>query len=174
MHADPGGLRPRRGPGGNLADNRHVALQLGPAPDNPEAWAAAIADSYRVEMGEPLADPEELMDLPAVVLCHDTSADPVFVYANRAAQRLWRRTWQEFIGMPSRLTAPPQERAARARALAGGEVVRGYSGVRVTADGQRFTIAGAVVWPVTVPVDGSRIRVGQAATFGEWAEPAGS
>lgn len=155
-----------------LADNRHVTIHRAPTPDSPEAWAAAIADSYRVEVGEPLADPEELMDLSAVVLCHDTSADPVFVYANRAAQRLWRRTWQEFIGLPSRLTAPPQERASRARALASGEVVRGYSGVRITADGQPFTIADATVWPVTVPVDGSRIRVGQAATFGDWAEPA--
>lgn len=140
-------------------------------PDSPQAWAAAIADSYRVEVGTPLADAEELMDLPAVVLCHDTSVDPVFVYANRAAQRLWRRTWLEFMGLPSRLSAPPQERAARSRALAGGEVVRGYGGVRVTADGQLFTIAEATVWPVTVSVDGTRIRVGQAATFSEWTEP---
>jgi PAS domain-containing protein len=101
----------------------------------------------------------------AVVLCHDTSPDPLFVYANEAAQALWGRTWAEFIGWPSRLTAPPAERHARASVLAEGGVVRGYEGVRVDRRGRLFRIHDAVVWPV---MDEQGHVIGQAAMFDSW------
>jgi hypothetical protein len=88
-------------------------------------WPTAIADSYRRLVGEPLCAPTELEDLPAVVLCHDDSVDPILVFANRAARDLWEAP---LVGMPSRLTAPPEQRTERAVALAGTGVVRGYSG----------------------------------------------
>jgi hypothetical protein len=94
-----------------------------------------------------------------VVLCHDDSADPSFVYANRAAEELWQR---RLIGTPSRLTAPPEARAERANALRSGPVVKGYSGERVSASGRRFRILDATVWDV---VDEQGIQRGQAATF---------
>lgn len=125
-------------------------------------WPQWITQSYEQSVGASLCAPDELYDLPAVVLCHDTSVDPLFVYANAAAQQLWQRSWTEFIGWPSRLTAPAEQRAQRAQALASGEVVRGYSGVRVAADGTLFRIVDATVWPVT-DEDGN--VVGQAATF---------
>lgn len=125
-------------------------------------WPQWITASYEALVGEPLCAPDELCDLTAVVLCHDTSDDPVFVYANRAAQVLWERSWDDFIGWPSRLTAPPAERAQRAVALASGAMVRGYSGVRVSASGRRFRICDATVW--TVSDEFGEIR-GQAATF---------
>ena len=103
--------------------------------------------------------PSELDDLAAVVLCHDTSADPFFVYANRAAEALWQR---RLVGTPSRLTAPPDARAERATALRSGLVVRGYSGERVSASGRRFRILDATVWDV---VDEHGVQRGQAATF---------
>ena len=80
-------------------------------------WEWAIVASHRALVGEELCPAEDLFDYRGVVLCHDTSSDPLFVYANRTAQRLWRRSWEHFIGMPSRLTAPVQERAQRAAAL---------------------------------------------------------
>ena len=69
-------------------------------------WPTAIADSYRRLVGEPLCAPTELEDLPAVVLCHDDSVDPILVFANRAARDLWEAP---LVGMPSRLTAPPEQ-----------------------------------------------------------------
>ncbi len=120
-----------------------------------------ITGSYQRAVGESLCAADELDGLAAVVLCHDTSDDPVFVYANGAARALWERP---LLGTPSRLTAPPQARAERAAALASGQVVRGYSGLRESASGQRFWIRGATVWTVT---DAHGEVCGQAATFTE-------
>ena len=122
-------------------------------------WPALITASYAHMVGEILCRPVDLEDLTAVVLCHDTADDPVFVYANRAARDLWEAP---LVGMHSRLTAPADHRAERAAALSSDEVVRGYSGVRVSATGRLFRIEGATVWPV---VDATGRRVGQAATF---------
>lgn len=124
-----------------------------------DKWPSWITQSYERALGEPLCDPRDLHGLPAVVLCHDASPDPVFVYANRVAQVLWERP---MVGSPSRLTAPPEARSERAAALSDGSVVRGYSGVRVSATGRRFRILDATVWPV---VDERGIVRGQAATF---------
>ncbi len=125
-------------------------------------WSLWITASHQRLVGEKLCVPSELYMLPAVVLCHDTAVDPLFVYANAAAQKLWERSWEQFIGWPSRLTAPPQARAQRAAALAEDGVVRGYSGVRVAASGRLFRIHDATVW--TVSDDAGQV-VGQAATF---------
>lgn len=112
--------------------------------------------------GEHLCAPGDLYDLPAVVLCHDTSDDPVFVYANVAAQALWERSWEQFIGWPSRLTAPESERASRAAALSADDLVRGYSAIRVSASGYLFRIHDATLWTVR---DEHGQVCGQAATF---------
>jgi hypothetical protein len=40
----------------------------------------------------------------------------VFCYANRTAQRLWGLTWEEFIRLPSRLSAEPLVQAISTRA----------------------------------------------------------
>lgn len=129
-----------------------------------DPWPKWITDSYAVAVGEPLCPADGLYVYPAVVLCHDASADPCFVFANLAAQRLWERSWEDFIGWPSRFTAPPEQRAERAQALASGQVVRGYSGVRVSASGRLFRIRDATVWPV---LDDSGVVRGQAATFSQ-------
>ena len=49
----------------------------------------------------------DLYDAPAALLMHGNEADPVFCYANRTAQRLWGLTWNEFMRLPSRLSAEP-------------------------------------------------------------------
>lgn len=122
-------------------------------------WPDLIVASYERFVGEWLCLAEELDDLPVVVLCHDTSSDPVFVYANHAARDLWGLP---LVGMASRLSAPPEARDERAAALASGTVVRGYSGIRVAASGRRFRIHDATVWTV---VDADGVVRGQAATF---------
>lgn len=128
-------------------------------------WQAVIGRSHREQIGTELAVAGVLYESPAVVLCHDMAPDPLFVFANLAAQRLWERSWDDFIGWPSRLTAPPEERAARSQALAHHEVVRGYAGIRVSRTGRRFRISDATVWPVA---DDEGTLIGQAATFAHW------
>lgn len=111
---------------------------------------------------------QELFASPEVVLAHDGSADPRLVYANRAALRLWRRSWGEMVGLPSRLTAEPGERPARALALAQArsrQGVRGYGGIRIDSHGRRFRLQGARIWS---PCDAEGSPRGQAAAFESW------
>jgi PAS domain-containing protein len=106
----------------------------------------------------------------AVVLAHDGAADPRFTYANAAAQRLWGIPWGEFIGMPSRLSAEPDQRAERQQLLARAArdgIARDYSGVRIARDGHRFRIEDAVLWNLCGP-DGE--QVGQAVRFVRWRQ----
>ncbi|MFN9661159.1 MAG: MEKHLA domain-containing protein, partial [Cyanobacteriota bacterium] len=119
-----------------------------------------IVGSHRKAFGRPLlagVEPwrpqrlvaQELFAADRVVLAHDGGADPRLIYANAAALALWGRSWQEMIGMPSRLTAEPAERQERARALAIArqqEALVGYSGLRVAGDGRRFRLQGAKLW----------------------------
>lgn len=126
--------------------------------------------SYRTVVGRDLradvgGDP---YDAPAALLMHGNEADPVFCYANRTAQRLWGLTWEEFIRLPSRLSAEPLVQAERDRLLARVRAhgfIDDYQGVRIAKDGTRFRISGTVVWMVVV--EGA--AHGQAALFHEWA-----
>ena len=155
----------------------------------PSAWAIPgvelgdflrhVVGSYRRYVGQSLtppapADPvddellEVLYEAPFALLCHDGGADPRFVYANLTAQRLWERSWDDFVGLPSRLSAEPDDRDARARMLA--EVARrgcitDYTGVRISASGRRFAIRDAHVWNV---VDQQGAQLGQAARIDTW------
>jgi hypothetical protein len=117
---------------------------------------------------EPRRTAQELFAADLVVLAHDEAADPRLIYANRAALRLWRRNWRTMVGMPSRLTAEPSQRAARAKALTQARTrraLRGYGGIRVDSRGSRFRIENARLWRV---VDEAGNPRGQAAAFGRW------
>jgi len=131
-----------------------------------------LLDSYFVRVGHELfersgddvEDVRRLDALTAVVLAHDGGADPVFTYANEAAAALWKTTVDSLIGMPSRLSAAPEHRDARATALGAAlasGVVLDYSGERQALDGSRFMIRHATLWTF---VNGP----GQAATFTDW------
>lgn len=107
---------------------------------------------------------------PFVVLAHDHSPDPRFTYANLAAQRLFERRWDEFVGLPSRLSAEAPAREERERLLE--RVTRqgyidDYAGVRISATGRRFRIEHATVWNL---VDAAGRPIGQAATFADWSD----
>ena len=73
---------------------------------------ALLLDSHRRLFNRPLLRSkgirlaaQELFVLDQVVLCHDGSDDPRFLYANRAALLLFGRSWDEMVGLPSRLSA---------------------------------------------------------------------
>ncbi len=127
--------------------------------------------SYRRRLNRELATDAgspELYSAPAVVLMHGTQADPLFCYANRTAQRLWGFTWDEFIAMPSRLSAEPDVQAERERLLARARAhgfIDDYAGIRIASDGRRFRISGVVLWTVD---DDAGTTYGQAAVFREW------
>ncbi len=109
-----------------------------------------------------------LYEAPFVVLAHHEQPDPCFNYANLAAQQLFERTWDEFIGLPSRLSAEAPERGERERLLArvaSHGFIDDYSGVRISSSGRRFRILRATVWNVN---DTSGRHIGQAASFSEW------
>ncbi|CAO4177085.1 MEKHLA domain-containing protein [Methylorubrum aminovorans] len=138
--------------------------------DDP-TFFALLSGSFRRLVGRPLILEPDLgpdwlyAQAPFAVLSHDTSADPLFVYANRAAQRVFGYTWEEFVGMPSRLSAEAPERAERQRlldAVARDGFVSDYAGIRVAKDGRRFPVTEGIVWQL-VDEDGT-VR-GQAATF---------
>ena len=107
-------------------------------------------------------------DATFVVVAHHTDRDPRFIYANRAAQACFGYSWDEFMAMPSHLTAEAPERAERQALL--DTVTRkgfasGYRGLRITKSGRRFWIEDGLVWQL-VGKDG--ILYGQAATFRKW------
>lgn len=102
------------------------------------------------------------------MLAHNTRQDPTLIYANAAALKLWCRRWSQMVGMPSRLTAPEQERRERAQALGSAQqqdAVRGYQGIRVDSQGRQFVINNARIWTVW---DEQGERCGQAASFSNW------
>ena len=136
--------------------------------------AQAILDSHANRVGIELIertgnseiDAATLFDLDAVVLSHDGGDDPHFVYANQAAADLWRMPVSELIGMPSRLSAPPEHQASRASMLkdaAGTGVLTDYAGERIAKDGTRFVIRDATLWTVDYPS-----APGQAVVFRTW------
>lgn len=143
------------------------------------ALAVCILRSHRLAFGRPLLplresalEPrhlaQELFQAPVVVLAHDGGVDPRLVWANRAALQLWRRRWQEMVGLPSRLTAEPQWRQERAEALQRArqqEAIAGYAGVRVDSRGRRFRIEAARLWTLR---DSAGAPCGQAAAFSRW------
>jgi PAS domain S-box-containing protein len=100
---------------------------------------------------------------PFGILAHDTQADPVFVYGNLRAQRLFGYTWNELTALPSRLSAEAPERSERQAFLE--QVTRngyvdGYRGLRVRKSGERFWIEHATVWQL---FDHDGVYRGQAA-----------
>lgn len=112
--------------------------------------------------------PEWLYDAPVCVLAHDADVDPLFVYANRAAQRRFGYALEEMIGLPSRLSADSEHREGRREAfesLRRMGVITGYRGLRVAKDGRRFWIENATLWNL---VDERGRYRGQAAAFTRW------
>ena len=129
-----------------------------------------LMSSHQRAFDKPLVDCsiQDLFSSEMAVLAHDNSSDPLLIYANATALRLWERSWEAMIGMPSRYTAEAEERVQRASALQQAQqrdACEGYSGVRVSRTGQRFMISNARIWTLW---DDKNCNCGQAAAFSSW------
>lgn len=117
------------------------------------------------EQGEQLA--KTVFEAPFALVSHNNASDPVFNYANRMALELFEINWKDLMKMPSRLSAEVKNRGERDKLLA--EVTKhdfidDYSGVRISAKGNRFQINHAVVWNLYH----NNEYYGQAAMFSQW------
>ncbi|WP_423192141.1 MEKHLA domain-containing protein [Cupriavidus sp. H18C2] len=144
-----------------------------PRHSDPDFYAL-LADSHARILGKPLVpqpmSPADAMrwlyeDAPFAVLAHNTAADPVFVYGNKAAQRRFGYDWDEVTRLPSRLSAEAPNREERQRFLE--RVQRqgyesGYKGVRITKAGRRFMIEEATLWQM---IDADGVLHGQAVVI---------
>lgn len=102
---------------------------------------------------------------PFAIVAHGTEADPVFFYGNQYALQQFEMGLEEFVQLPSRLSAEPVAQQAREAALA--KVAQqgyldGYSGVRVAKSGRRFHITDCTIWNL---LDAQGMYHGQAAIF---------
>ncbi|GGJ58744.1 MEKHLA domain-containing protein [Streptomyces brasiliensis] len=139
------------------------------------AFAALLLSSHLSLAGEPLCPAawETERDAarwlyeqaPFGLLAHDTSVDPRFVYANRTAQDRFGYSWDEFVGLPSRLSARPdgqEDREAFVRAVTDDHYATGYQGIRVGKGGRTFWIEDVTMWDL---IDTHGRIHGQAAVF---------
>ncbi|ENN89697.1 MEKHLA domain protein [Rhizobium freirei PRF 81] len=105
-----------------------------------------------------------------VVVAHNTDADPRFVYANKAGQNCFEYPWDEFVTLPSRLSAELPNRAERQRlldAVTSNGFISDYRGLRIAKSGRRFWIEDGIVWQL---IDRDGNHRGQAATFSRWKD----
>ncbi|MFT4184815.1 MAG: MEKHLA domain-containing protein [Rhizobium sp.] len=140
-----------------------------------EAFFELLTDSFQRIVGVPLVEQEcgpgwLYHDAPFVVVAHNTDVDPRFVYANRAGQACFEYPWDEFVTLPSRLSAELPNRAERQQlldAVTRNGFISGYRGLRIAKSGRRFWIEDGVVWQL---IDRDGNRHGQAATFSTWKD----
>lgn len=123
-----------------------------------------LLDSYRRLCGHALAaNADALWGAPCAVLAHDTGSPPRFFYGNDRTLSLFKWHARDMIGLPSHHSAAPDartERAAMFAKLEAEDIVTGYCGVRIAADGTRFRIIDAVIWNLR---DNAGTLKGQAA-----------
>ncbi|WP_051382280.1 MEKHLA domain-containing protein [Bradyrhizobium sp. Tv2a-2] len=144
-----------------------------------QEFFALITKSFDRIVGTPLVPngkgPHWLYkDAPFVVLAQNRQPDPRFIYANHTAQSCFGYSWEEFITLPSRLSAEEPFRAERQRlldAVTTNGFIDDYRGLRIAKSGRRFWIEKAIVWQL---VDDHGRPFGQAATFSTWSNAEGS
>ena len=139
----------------------------------PDRLLRIIVESYARLTGQPLIVESSdmraaLWNSPAAIIAHGIESDPIFFYGNRTALTLFEMDFASFTQMPSRFSAEPLQREARAELLqrvARDGFIDNYSGVRISSSGKRFRIERAVVWNL---IDAEGECRGQAATFEHW------
>jgi hypothetical protein len=146
-----------------------------PSPENAYLGEQAelILSSFLRMTGRHLVDPglsgedryRVLFEAPFCIVSHDTEADPVFNYGNKAALELFEMDWADFTSTPSRLSAEEQNREERERLLARVTehgFIKDYKGVRISSSGKRFLVEDAIVWNM---LDEDGTYRGQAAVL---------
>jgi PAS domain-containing protein len=134
-----------------------------------------LMSSYQYWKGEPLIQDggdasKALMDSAFAIASHQAGDDPMFNYANHQALALFKMTPEEMLGLPSRYSAEPMLREARAAFLhqvATHGFIENYAGIRIAKDGSRFLIEQATVWNV-VEVSSPKQVLGQAVIIKAW------
>lgn len=140
-------------------------------------WSQLLLDSYCHWTGTELIEravglkqqARALFEASFVVVSHGGESDPLLNYGNQTALDLWELSWDQFIKMPSRLTAEADNRAERGKMLERAKLngyFGGYRGVRISSTGRRFLVEQAVIWNV---IDFAGSPIGQAATFSRWS-----
>lgn len=161
-------------------EKAHVLMTPTPYPPAPTDFlqhqSKLIYDSYQHWTGKALMRSDIPADALAnalyhadfALLAHDARPDPVFNYANLAAQQLFKMDWPTMTRLASRHSAEPmqqQDRAAFLQQVARHGYVGDYAGVRIASDGQRFRIEQAIVWNL---LDEHGEHRGQAAIIPCW------
>jgi hypothetical protein len=134
-----------------------------------------LMTSYQHWTGDSLIEDAEdviqsLMNTPFAIASHQAGDDPIFNYANHQALALFKMAPEDMLGLPSRFSAEPMLREARAAFLhqvATYGFIENYAGVRIARDGSRFLIEQATVWNV-VDVEFSLKVLGQAVIIKAW------
>ena len=111
---------------------------------------------------------EAIYHAPYVVVSHGIQADPIFNYANLAAQTLFELPWEEFCQLPSRQSAEPPNQTERQILLdtvTHQGFMAGYEGIRIAKSGRRFWIKEVTVWNLS---DDQGLYRGQAAIYSRW------
>ena len=134
-----------------------------------------LRESYERVCGKPF--PIALTERPLaeilyhskwVIVSHGMEKDPIFNYANLAAQALWGINWEQFTQLPSRLSAKSDKvetrEAALKEAFAKGYIEK-YEGIRVDVKGKEFYIKNVTLWNI---IDANGLQHGQAAMFDQW------
>lgn len=136
-----------------------------------------LLNSFKALTGRDLIDRSPSIKIQAnnlfhanfVMVSHDTQPDPVFNYGNQTALDLWEFDWEDFLQLPSRLSAEPMAQIDRDRLLLevqNNGYIQNYRSIRISRTGQRFWIENATIWTVT---DRHGKDIGQAATFSKWS-----
>jgi len=135
-------------------------MRIGPILDRPtdanfyqDAYIKSVAASFLRVTGAPLMGTgfsgQGVWQGDFALLTHRGDPDATLNYGNAFALRLWECDWQDFTGLPSTVTAPPEDRASRAVAMekvAQDNFVRGYSGRRISCKGRLFFIEDGIIW----------------------------
>lgn len=111
-----------------------------------------------------------LYHAPYVVVSHGIQQDPIFNYANLTAQQLWQMDWEQFTGLPSRLSAEAERAEDRQRLLneaAQKGYIDNYEGIRISSAGVRFKIQKVLLWNLP---DEANVKIGQVALFRDWTD----
>ena len=111
---------------------------------------------------------KNLFYAPLVLLSHNTTADPLFTYANAQGLQLFELNWQELIKLPSRASTELANQTARAKLMENVTqhgFITNYHGIRISKTGKRFKITNAIIWNLR---DETGVYQGQAACFSDW------
>jgi hypothetical protein len=147
------------------ADNRYLVDHV-----------TLIRRSFKHWTGQDLVDPrlsdrsaaQVVFEAPFLLLSHNGAPDPIYTYGNQTALQLFAMGWAELTSMPSRLSAPPENRDDRHSLLATVNrqgFIDNYSGIRIAKTQQKFRLENVIVWNL---LDAQGQYCGQAAKCDRW------